>query len=417
MHDEVGDVGEHGLAAQRRRHVEAHPLPPVHERDVGAAGGHLGHGIPRLDLVHDDVEVRGAIAQRGQHAGHDAAHGRRERREAQQPRRATALRLQARAQPLDLLAEHASLVDEPSAGGREHHAPAGPLEQGRADLPLEALDLLRHGGGCEAELGGRAPDAPAPLDGDEGLHRRQVDHAAMLPESVHEAIAGASRWGRARIDRVPRRHAALAVLVAVVWGANFVVIDLGIGDVPPDALRRRAVRRRARAGALRSSPGPGCRGGTWSPSGLCMSLGQFALLYTALAVGMPAGLASLVLQAQVVLTVLLAALTLRERPSRVAGGGVVVGAVGSRRRGVRPLRGDPGPRARARRGGRDLVGARERRRTTGVGPVHPHSGGRAGVGRTGGRAVDDRLVGDRRAGPAVRCSPWSSTARTRSLAP
>ena len=42
---------------------------------------------------------------------------------------------------------------------------------------------------------------------------------------------------------------------------------------------------------------------TSSPSGLFMSLGQFALLYTALSVGMPAGLASLVLQAQVGLTV------------------------------------------------------------------------------------------------------------------
>ena len=62
--------------------------------------------------------------------------------------------------------------------------------------------------------------------------------------------------------------------------------------------------------------------------GLFMSLGQFALLYTALAVGMPAGLASLVLQAQVGLTVVIAALALRERPSRPQVVGVLVGAVG-----------------------------------------------------------------------------------------
>ena len=59
-----------------------------------------------------------------------------------------------------------------------------------------------------------------------------------------------------------------------------------------------------------------------------MSLGQFALLYTAMAVGMPAGLASLVLQARVVVTVLLSALLLHERPSRPQVVGVAVGAAG-----------------------------------------------------------------------------------------
>ncbi len=49
--------------------------------------------------------------------------------------------------------------------------------------------------------------------------------------------------------------------------------------------------------------------------GLLMSAGQFGLLYLAMALGMPAGLASLVLQAQVLLTVLLAAGILAERPT------------------------------------------------------------------------------------------------------
>ncbi len=43
---------------------------------------------------------------------------------------------------------------------------------------------------------------------------------------------------------------------------------------------------------------------------------------------MPAGLASLVLQAQVVVTVLLSALLLHERPSRPQVVGVAVGAAG-----------------------------------------------------------------------------------------
>jgi O-acetylserine/cysteine efflux transporter len=62
--------------------------------------------------------------------------------------------------------------------------------------------------------------------------------------------------------------------------------------------------------------------------GLFMSAGQFGLLYLAMALGMPAGLASLVLQAQVLLTVLLAAGFLGERPSRSQLFGVVLGVAG-----------------------------------------------------------------------------------------
>jgi O-acetylserine/cysteine efflux transporter len=126
---------------------------------------------------------------------------------------------------------------------------------------------------------------------------------------------------------VPPRHVALAVLVAVVWGANFVVIDLGLGDVPPTlfvAVRFVVVL----VPALWLVPRPRVPWRDVVAVGVLMSLGQFALLYTALSVGMPAGLASLVLQAQVVLTVLLAAVTLRERPSRTQVVGVVVGAAG-----------------------------------------------------------------------------------------
>ncbi len=126
---------------------------------------------------------------------------------------------------------------------------------------------------------------------------------------------------------MPPRHVALAVLVAGIWGANFVVIDLGLGDVPPTlfvAIRFVVVL----VPALWLVPRPSVPWRGVLAVGLFMSLGQFALLYTALAVGMPAGLASLVLQAQVGLTVVIAALALRERPSRQQVIGVVVGAVG-----------------------------------------------------------------------------------------
>jgi O-acetylserine/cysteine efflux transporter len=69
--------------------------------------------------------------------------------------------------------------------------------------------------------------------------------------------------------------------------------------------------------------------------GVFMSLGQFGLLYTSMHLGMPPGLAALVLQAQVVFTVVIAAAWLRELPTvrQVAGialacSGLVVVGIG-----------------------------------------------------------------------------------------
>ncbi|WP_409141297.1 EamA family transporter [Cellulosimicrobium sp. RS] len=126
---------------------------------------------------------------------------------------------------------------------------------------------------------------------------------------------------------MPMRPSLLAVLVAVVWGVNFVVIDLGLGDVPPTlfvALRFLVVL----VPAVFLVPRPRARWRDVLLVGTFMSLGQFGLLYTALALGMPAGLASLVLQAQVGLTVLFAAAALREVPTRAQLVGVLVGAAG-----------------------------------------------------------------------------------------
>lgn len=128
-------------------------------------------------------------------------------------------------------------------------------------------------------------------------------------------------------EPMPLRPSLLAILVAVIWGANFVVIDLGLGDLPPTlfvALRFCAVL----VPAIFLVPRPAARWSDVLLVGVFMSLCQFGLLYTALALGMPPGLASLVLQAQVGLTVLFAALALREVPTRWQLVGVVVGAAG-----------------------------------------------------------------------------------------
>ncbi|MEH3033522.1 MAG: EamA family transporter [Aeromicrobium erythreum] len=126
-----------------------------------------------------------------------------------------------------------------------------------------------------------------------------------------------------------RRDSLLAVLVAVLWGCNFVAIHVGVEDVPPFLFL--AIRFLLVAFPLvLVVPRPQASWQAVVAVGVFMSLGQFGLLYLALATGMPAGLASLVLQAQVVFTMLLAWAALGERSTgrQLAGAGLgVVGLV------------------------------------------------------------------------------------------
>ena len=62
--------------------------------------------------------------------------------------------------------------------------------------------------------------------------------------------------------------------------------------------------------------------------GLTISLGQFAFLFYAMYVGMPAGLASLVLQAQAFFTLIFAAMFLHERIRAANLAGLVIAACG-----------------------------------------------------------------------------------------
>jgi O-acetylserine/cysteine efflux transporter len=124
-----------------------------------------------------------------------------------------------------------------------------------------------------------------------------------------------------------RRDTALAVLVALIWGTNFVAIRTGIDSVPPFLfLAVRFVVVCIPAVFLVRRPVLPWR--DLALIGLFTSLGQFALLYLALHLGMPPGLASLVLQAQVLLTVVIAAVWLRERPSTAQRLGVALGGAG-----------------------------------------------------------------------------------------
>ncbi|MFI6449587.1 EamA family transporter [Kitasatospora sp. NPDC050543] len=121
------------------------------------------------------------------------------------------------------------------------------------------------------------------------------------------------------------RHIGLAVLVAAVWGLNFVIIHVGLENFPPllfCALRFAVVALPAIFFVRR--PAVAWR---WILAvGLVLGVVKFGLLFLGMHAGMPAGLSSLVLQSQAVFTALFAAALLRERPAgqRIIGLGIAL---------------------------------------------------------------------------------------------
>ncbi len=94
-----------------------------------------------------------------------------------------------------------------------------------------------------------------------------------------------------------RKDGVLALLVVVVWGLNFVVIKVGLHNMPPlmlAGLRFMLVAFPAIFFVAR----PKVPLNLLLGYGLTISFAQFAFLFCAINFGMPAGLASLVLQAQ-----------------------------------------------------------------------------------------------------------------------
>lgn len=104
---------------------------------------------------------------------------------------------------------------------------------------------------------------------------------------------------------------ALALLVVVVWGVNFAVIKTGVGEVPPLLLGALRFLLAALPAVLLLRP-PKVPWRLYVAYGMTISVGQFAFLFSAIHLGMPSGLASLVLQSQAFFTMLFAELWLGE---------------------------------------------------------------------------------------------------------
>lgn len=106
----------------------------------------------------------------------------------------------------------------------------------------------------------------------------------------------------------------LVLAVVIVWGVNFVAIRWGVDEVPPLLLTalRYVVAALPAVFFIRR---PKVALGILLAYGGAVGVGQFGLLFTAIKLGMPAGLASLVIQLQAFFTIALAVLFLGERPS------------------------------------------------------------------------------------------------------
>lgn len=108
-----------------------------------------------------------------------------------------------------------------------------------------------------------------------------------------------------------RKDLILALMVVVIWGGNFTVIKLGLIGIPSmllSAMRFLIVSVTATFFVKK----PDIEWRYIAAFGLTVGVGQFGCLFYAMEIGMPAGIASVVLQAQPFFTFIFAALFLKE---------------------------------------------------------------------------------------------------------
>ena len=124
-----------------------------------------------------------------------------------------------------------------------------------------------------------------------------------------------------------RRDLILALLVVIVWGANFTVIKLGLAGLPPMLLV--ALRYTfAAVPAIFFVKRPDIGWKYIIAYGMAVGVGQFSCLFYAMNIGMPAGTSSVILQSQVFFTLIFAAVLLKEHLRIFHALGVIISAIG-----------------------------------------------------------------------------------------
>ncbi len=111
-----------------------------------------------------------------------------------------------------------------------------------------------------------------------------------------------------------RKDFMLALLLITIWGATFTVIKIGLGGVPPMLLAAlRFVFAALPAVFFVRRPAVSPR--YWITYGLAVGVCQFGCLFYAMHIGMPAGVASVVVQSQAFFTLAFATIFLHESVS------------------------------------------------------------------------------------------------------
>ena len=119
-----------------------------------------------------------------------------------------------------------------------------------------------------------------------------------------------------------------ALIVIVVWGLNFVVMKWGLATLSPLLLCALRFVAASLPFLLFVRPPRNLSWGLLAAYGLVQGVGQFGLLFTGMKLGMPAGMASVVLQTQAFITMLLAAAFLHEKPQRWQWLGLLIALAG-----------------------------------------------------------------------------------------
>lgn len=115
------------------------------------------------------------------------------------------------------------------------------------------------------------------------------------------------------------------LLVVLAWGSNFSAMAIALRELPP--LLFVGLRFAILVPLIAVLPRPT----GWGPIlavGLFINTGQFAFLFSAMEADVSAGLASLILQSQAPITIVLAALIFGERVGRLQAAGIALACLG-----------------------------------------------------------------------------------------
>lgn len=124
---------------------------------------------------------------------------------------------------------------------------------------------------------------------------------------------------------MPPRDIALALIVVLAWGSNFTAMRLALDELPP--LLFVGLRFAILVPLILVLPRPT----GWLPIlaiGGFINMGQFGFLFSAMAADVTAGLASLLLQSQAPITIILAAMVFGERVGAVQIAGIALAVAG-----------------------------------------------------------------------------------------